>query len=234
VNKYLVIPFAALHANRKLIIFLVMLYILLAFAYVAAYQSQEMILFLALLILLPIYLLKLVIYGRIYEYVGHGSISSNYSTLLQNHILNYTIVWILLLLLTYAIDYLMPTAQTTMNNDVLLVPAIHTIFNIITAYILPLVFIKRIGLTALPAGVLYFFYAISASKPLIVSFLLVYLAQAIGAYTFMNMDSSLVSGHFLPFLIGILSSIFSIYFDFFIFAQATQILLSGKSSYQTD
>ena len=146
---------------------------------------------------------------------------------------NYLIALIVIGAPVFLFNYLIKYASLSAETHILLKEAAKASMLVITIYVMPIVFIKRLGLMSVFAGISYFFSHVSKSIQIATFVTAMFIINAGGyLWAIEQIQNGVDISSILPVML--ILNIASTYLSFFVFAAATSVLVQTEINAQGD
>lgn len=179
--------------------------------------------YISLVGLLVGFFIVIVVNGRITHKIQSKGPSSPLQIIKDNW-KNYLIALLTVGAPVFAFNYLLKLTPLTVEHHILLKETAKAIVWVITIYVMPIVFLKRLGFISVIAGIRYFFKHIKQSMLIIPFVAAMFLINAGGyLWAIENMRASAEILNVMPVLIVL--NIASTYLSFIVFASASIVLV---------
>jgi hypothetical protein len=177
-------------------------------------------------LVIPFIILFVIVYGRIVEIIKNSN-KSSWHALVARHLVNYSVVTIILILPTFVLSFV----DSHMNYMTKLISknVIGALTSCLTVYVWPLVFIEQQTITAITKGIRFLFHNLRQSVFLVLLSLSIPLIKmlislSIPFFIYPPDNFQIIFG------IGFLQNLFLTYIDLLIFAMATIFVLKKKKN----
>lgn len=173
------------------------------------------------------FLINIVIEGKVVGDMGQLDTSSSL-LIIKNNFFNYLIVTLILAVPIIAANKFIQLAQPSLEAHILIKEGTKALVLIISMYVFPVLFLRKEGVMAVAAGIVYFFSNLQKSKAIIPFVLIMFFLNAGLTYFAIKqvaLGVEVVST--LPVVIPII--IVSTYLSLIVFTMATNILVENRN-----
>ena len=171
------------------------------------------------------FFIVIVVNGRIAQQINKKELSAPFQIIKDNW-KNYLIAGLVLAAPILGFNHLNKLASLSVEQHILLKEAIRTIIWIVSIYVMPIVFLKKLGFVSIIAGISYFFQNIKQSMSIIPVVALMFTINAGGyLWAMEKIQEGVEALNVMPVMVVL--NIASTYLSFIVFAAATIILVES-------